>query len=247
MSFNVYFPSMMLHKNPNLQNKKHNESTLKTLQKEIIRADLLVKAYLQDIRECTGPTDVLHRLNREISENMKIMKSGIDALEMLAREQDKESDRNEILKDVNNYLKQFASNQVALRQANLTCQALIDKQSKEELFETTGAAVPRMRVRADKASLSKQSSSITDSLVALNNMMSVQVKQSEESLHTLVNSSTAVVETKEEFKSMGTDIRKSKTLVQKYGRREVTDRVLIVIAAIFFFIIVLYVVQKRLF
>lgn len=238
---------MFLNKNTSLQNKKLNESTLKTLQKEIIRADLLVKAYLQDIRECMGSTDVLNMLNMQIAENMKIMKSSIDELETLAREQDKELDRNEILKDVNNYLKQFASNQVALRQANLTCQALIDKRSKEELFETVTAAVPRMRARADKGSLFKQSSSITDSLVALNNMMSLQVKQSEESLHTLVNSSSTVLETKEEFKSVGSLIHASKTLVQKYSRREVTDRVLIVIAVVFFFITVIYVVQKRLF
>lgn len=237
----------MLNKNPSLQNQKHNESTLKTLQKEIIRADLLVKAYLQDIRECTGPIDVLNRLNMEIAENMKMMKSSIDALEMLAREQDKESDQSEIMKDVHNYLKQFASNQVALRQANLTCQSLIDKRNKEELFETSSPSGPRRRVRADKESLSKQSSSITDRLVALNNMMSQQVKQSEESLHVLVNSSSTVLETKEEFKSMGSVIHQSKMLVRKYGRREVTDRVLIVIAVIFFFITVIYVVQKRLF
>ena len=237
----------MLSKSTNSKNQKHNESTLKTIQKEIMRADLLVKSFLQDIRECVGPTEVLNALNMQIAENMKILKSNIDELEMLAREQDKESDKNEIMKDVNSYLKQFASNQVALRQANLTCQALIDKQNKEELFERTTTAVPRMRVRADKESLAKQSSSITDSLVALNNMMSLQVKQSEESLHTLVTSSSTVLDTKEEFKTMGTAIHQSKTLVHKYGRREMTDRVLIVIAALFFFITVIYVVQKRLF
>lgn len=140
----------MLHKNSSLQNQKHNESTLKTLQKEIIRADLLVKAYLQDIRECTGPIDVLNRLNMQIAENMKMMKSGIDALELLAREQDKESDQNEIMRDVHNYLKQFASNQVALRQANLTCQSLIDKRNKEELFETSSPSVPRRRGKKKK-------------------------------------------------------------------------------------------------
>lgn len=226
--------------------KRQNESSIRLIQQEIVKADLLVKAYLQDIRECTGPTEVLNVMNMQVSENMKLMKSGIEELEILAREQDKDTDKNEILKEVDKYLKQYASNQFTLRKANLACQALIDKQNKEELFERT-TVVQRKRARADKESLAKQSSSITDSLVALNNMMAMQVKQSEESLHTLVSSSATVLDTKEEFKVMGSAIHQSKTLLQKYGRREVTDRVLIVLAVIFFFTCILYVLQKRLF
>lgn len=238
---------MMLGTDISAKNKKNNESTIRTIQQEIVKADLLVKAYLQDIRECTGPIEVLNLLNVQIAENMKMMKSSIEDLEMLAREQDRESDKNDIMKDVNNYLKQFASNQVALRKENLACQALIDKRNKEELFEGSSTPVLRKRGRADKESLAKQSSSITDSLVALNNMMSLQVKQSEESLHALVNSSATVLDTREEFKDMGSAIHQSKVLIQKYGWREMTDRVLIVIAVIFFFICIIYVVQKRLF
>lgn len=236
----------MLGQNTSDKNRKQKESSVKMIQQEIVKADLLVKAHLQDIRECSGPVEVLNVMNIQVAGNMKIMKSGIDDLETLAREQDKETDKKEIMKEVDKYLKQYASNQFALRKANLACQGMIEKQSKDELFERT-TAVQRKRVRADKESLSKQSSSITDNLVALTNSMSVQVKQSEESLHTLVNSSSTVLDTKEEFKAMGSAIHQSKTLIQKYGRREVTDRVLIIIAAIFFFICVIYVIQKRLF
>lgn len=235
---------MFSQNSPKLQ--RQNESSIRMIQQELVKADLKVKAFLQDIRECTGPVEVLNVLNMQVSENMKKMKVAIEELEIIAREQDKESNKTELLKEVDNYLKQYASNQFALRKANLACQALIDKQNKEELFERT-SVVQRKRVRADKESLAKQSSSITDGLVALNNMMAMQVKQSEESLHTLVSSSATVLDTKEEFKAMGSAIHQSKTLLQKYGRREVTDRVLIVLAVIFFVTCIIYVIQKRLF
>lgn len=235
----------MFGQNTANKTQKQSESSIRMIQQEIVKADLLVKAYLQDIRECTGPADVLMVLNMQVSDNMKIMKSGIEELAILAHEQDKESDKNEIMKEVDKYQKLYASNQISLRKCNLACQALIDKQNKDELFERT-TAVQRKRVRADKESLAKQSSSITDSLVALNSMMATQVKASEESLHALANSSSTVLDTSEEFKAMGSAIHQSKTLLQKYGRREVTDRVLIVLAVIFFITCIVYVLQKRL-
>jgi hypothetical protein len=51
----------------------------------------------------------------------------------------------------------------------------------------------------------------------------------------------------EEFKSMGSVISQSKKLITKYGRREVTDRVLILFAAAFFFAVVFIILRKRVF
>ncbi|GIY21894.1 hypothetical protein CDAR_525511 [Caerostris darwini] len=236
----------MFHSEKNLSNRKYNESTIRLIQQDIVKSDLHVKALVQDIRECLGPVEILNNLNMQVSENMKSMKQAIEELEILAREQDKESDKHDLLKNAEKYQKQYASNQFALRKANLATQALLDKQTKEELFERSTTA-PRKRMRADKESLSKQSSAITDNLTVIKNMMVTQVKQSEESLQTLIGSSGVVTETREELKTMGSIIHQSKTLLQKYGRREVTDKVLIVLAALFFLACVFYIVQKRLF
>ncbi|GIY19820.1 hypothetical protein CEXT_468121, partial [Caerostris extrusa] len=234
------------HSEKNLSNRKYNESTIRLIQQDIVKSDLHVKALVQDIRECLGPVEILNNLNMQVSENMKSMKQAIEELEILAREQDKESDKHDLLKNAEKYQKQYASNQFALRKANLATQALLDKQTKEELFERSTTAT-RKRMRADKESLSKQSSAITDNLTVIKNMMVTQVKQSEESLQTLIGSSGVVTETREELKTMGSIIHQSKTLLQKYGRREVTDKVLIVLAALFFLACVFYIVQKRLF
>jgi len=62
-----------------------------------------------------------------------------------------------------------------------------------------------------------------------------------------VSSSRVVGETEEELRSMGGHIQSSHKLLTKYGRREWTDRLLILLALAFFFATVLYIVKKRLF
>ena len=55
-----------------------------------------------------------------------------------------------------------------------------------------------------------------------------------------------ITDTHEEFKSMGGHIHISKKLITKYGRRELTDKLLIFIALVFFFATVLYILKRRL-
>lgn len=56
-----------------------------------------------------------------------------------------------------------------------------------------------------------------------------------------------VGDTQEELKGMGGHIHSAHKLITKYGRRELTDKLLIFLALVFFFLSVLYVVKKRLF
>jgi protein transport protein SEC20 len=56
-----------------------------------------------------------------------------------------------------------------------------------------------------------------------------------------------VSDTQEEFKVMGSAIASAKKLVSRYGRREVTDTILIALAACLFFACCVYVFLKRVF
>lgn len=101
--------------------------------------------------------------------------------------------------------------------------------------------------RMDKESLSKKASSLTEDLLSISQLMSSQVAVSEQSLNSLISSSAVVTETQEEFKMMGSLLGQSRKLLAKFGRREVTDRALIVFALAFYFASCTYVVLKRLF
>lgn len=218
---------------------------LKLCQQHVIKLDFEIKAVIQDIQGCDGPLEALEELNRDVADKIKAFKSQLEELERFANEQDQETDRTALLKDVDSYRKQLTSMQALLRKANLLSQMAIERKEKELLFE--GGTEVRRRRPANKQSAANTTIGVTENLMNLSRMMSSQVTQSEQTMETLVSSSRLVGETEEELKSMGGHIQSSHKLLTKYSRREWTDRLLILLALAFFFASVLYIVKKRLF
>ncbi|GAB1295906.1 Vesicle transport protein SEC20 [Apodemus speciosus] len=215
---------------------------------EIVKFDLEVKALIQDIRDCSGPLSELTELNTKVKEKFQQLKHRIQKLkvelEQSAREQDKESEKQLLLQEVENHKKQMLSNQTSWRKANLTCKLAIDNLEKAELLQ--GGESLRQR-KTTKESLAQTSSTITESLMGISRMMSQQVQQSEEAMQTLVSSSRTLLDANEEFKSMSGTIQLGRKLITKYNRRELTDKLLIFLALALFLATVLYIVKKRLF
>ncbi|KAK3524279.1 hypothetical protein QTP70_026044 [Hemibagrus guttatus] len=248
---------------------------------EIIKYDLEVKALIQDIRECRGPHSLLMELNGAVKEKSNHLRQRIQDMEQMAKEQDKETDKNVIMAETERHHKQMLSNQIAWRKANLACKLVIDNLEKDELlhggdisvrqskhdnvvaviFSNTDVGVQcaqqkthytalggfRCSRKATKENLVETSSDITESLMSISRMMAQEVKQSEESISTLVTSSRSLLETNEEFKSMTATIHLGQKLILKYNRRELTDKLLIFLALALFFATVLYILKKRLF
>ncbi|XP_051955583.1 vesicle transport protein SEC20-like [Xyrauchen texanus] len=211
---------------------------------EIIKYDLEIKAIIQDIRECSGPQTVLMDLNATVKEKFSQLRQRIQDMEQMAKEQDRETDKQAILSETECHRKQMLSNQMAWRKANLACKLAIDNLEKDELLQ--GGDSVRQR-KATKESLVQTSSDITGSLMGISRMMAQQVQQSEETIGTLATSSKTVQETNEEFKSMTSTIHLGRKLILKYNRRELTDKLLIFLALSLFLATVLYILKKRLF
>ncbi|XP_052393514.1 vesicle transport protein SEC20 [Carassius gibelio] len=211
---------------------------------EIIKYDLEIKALIQDIRECCGPQAVLLDLNSTVKEKFNQLRQRIQDMEQMAKEQDRETDKQAILSETEGHRKQMLSNQTAWRKANLACKMAIDNLEKDELLQ--GGDSVRQR-KATKESLVQTSSDITESLMSVSRMMSQQVQQSEETIGTLASSSRTVLETNEEFKAMTGTIHSGRKLILKYNRRELTDKLLIFLALALFLATVLYILKKRLF
>ncbi|XP_059398369.1 vesicle transport protein SEC20-like [Carassius carassius] len=211
---------------------------------EIIKYDLEIKALIQDIRECCGPQAVLLDLNSTVKEKFNQLRQRIQDMEQMAKEQDRETDKQAILSEMEGHRKQMLSNQTAWRKANLACKMVIDNLEKDELLQ--GGDSVRQR-KATKESLVQTSSDITESLMSVSRMMSQQVQQSEETIGNLASSSRTVQETNEEFKAMTGTIHSGRKLILKYNRRELTDKLLIFLALALFLATVLYILKKRLF
>ncbi|XP_039631342.1 vesicle transport protein SEC20 isoform X2 [Polypterus senegalus] len=198
-----------------------------------------------DIRECQGPHSELADLNAKVKEKFHQLRGRIQDLEQLAKEQDKESEKLALLNEMENHRKQMLSNQTAWRKANLACTLAIDNSEKDNLLRGGSSSV-RQR-KTTKESLVQTSGEITESLLSISRMMSQQVQQSEETMHTLATSSRTVLETNEEFKAMTGTIQLGRKLITKYNRREFTDKLLIFLALALFLATVVYILKKRLF
>ncbi|GAA6084395.1 vesicle transport protein SEC20, partial [Tachysurus ichikawai] len=198
-----------------------------------------------DISECTGPHTKLTELNNTVKEKFVRLRQRIQDLEQMGKEQDKESEKLALLRQVESHRKQMLSNQTAWRKANLASNLAIDKLEKEDLL-SVGDSTARQR-KVTKESLVQNSSDITESLMNISRMMSQQVNQSEETISTLATSSRTVLETNEEFKAMTGTIQLGRKLITKYNRRELTDKLLIFLALALFLATVLYILKKRFF
>ncbi|NWU78788.1 SEC20 protein, partial [Onychorhynchus coronatus] len=217
---------------------------LRVCHQEIVKFDLEIKAAVQDIRDCPGPLSALTELNAAVKEKFRHLRGCIQELEQMAKEQDKESEKQALLREVENHKKQMLSNQAAWRKANLACKIAIDNSEKDQLLQ--GRDSLRQR-KTTKESLAESASNITESLMSISRMMSQQVQQSEETVQTLANSSRTILEANEEFKSMSGTIQLGRKLITKYNRRELTDKLLIFLALALFLATVLYILKKRLF
>ncbi|XP_035390835.1 vesicle transport protein SEC20 isoform X1 [Electrophorus electricus] len=213
-------------------------------EQEIIKYDLEIKALVQDISECAGPQSELTELNCKVKERFKHLRLRIQDLEQMGKEQDRESDRLALLRQVEGHRKQMLSNQTAWRKANLASNLAIDKMEKENLLNVGGTEAKQRKLT--KQSLAQTSSDITENLMSISRMMSQQVKQSTETMSTLATSSRTVLETNEEFKAMTGTIKLGRKLITKYNRRELTDKLLIFLALALFLATVLYILKKRL-
>ncbi|AWO99913.1 hypothetical protein SMAX5B_006779 [Scophthalmus maximus] len=213
---------------------------------EIIKYDLEIKALIQDIRDCPGPQPALRELNAQVKEKFNQLRLRIQDLEQMAREQDREMDRQSIQAETESQRRQMLSNQTAWRKSNLACKLAIDSLEKHELLREGENPSTRQR-KVTKESLVETSSNITDNLMSMSRMMAEQVKQSEDSIGTLATSSKTVQETNDEFRNMTGTIHLGRKLILKYNRRELTDKLLIFLALALFFGTVLYILKKRLF
>lgn len=147
-------------------------------------------------------------------------------------------------KDVDSHREQFSKTLQAFRKANISTMLEIEKSDKAELFTMTPDTELRQR---NKTSLISQQESVTERMLSISKNLADTTQKSAATLETLVHSSATVDGTNDELQSTGGNIQQSGKLLNKYGRRENTDKILLLFAFVFFLACVFYIVQKRLF
>ncbi|CAG2104139.1 unnamed protein product [Medioppia subpectinata] len=230
-----------------------NQVFVNDLKDNIIRSDLELKTLIKDILDCNTTNEDLNYLISCVSQRIRSHKKSIDDLLKATKELPNVSVKKSLDSEIDGFRNQLEANSMALRKAIASSQKSISTKTREQLLgldSTTGGSTQSSLRQRNTSTVNSQvlatkSTAITDNLKTVSRLLASQVTQSEHTLQTLVSSSATVTETGEEFKSMANLIVHSRKLLTKYGRREVTDKVLIIIALMFFFGCVLYVMTKR--
>jgi len=218
------------------------------LQKEIVSADIELKNLIHEISEEKFDVSQLSLAYRQASECHKKMCRIIDQFSEFGAGVIKKDERDEFNNQVDTYRKIAHANQLSLRKANASAQRALETQLREELLLSglaEGNDGVRKRGKMEKDHLVKNSTNVTSNLLSISRMMSDQVQHSSSAIEHLVVTSSTLVESGEEAKSMKNVIHTSSKLLSKYDRRETTDKILIFLTFVFFFACCAYVLQKR--
>nr|CAG4642083.1 EOG090X0EO1 [Eurycercus lamellatus] len=218
---------------------------METLKSSILKGNLSIQNVLQKIQQPDiTETDVL-MLNSEYRTQFKQLKQVIDDFERLAREEDEDG---ELMDEVELYKSQLTSLQTSFRKANAQSQLTINLKNKSELFYSNPTEMElRSRQGKSKDDIIKMSTNVTANLRSICQSMASVVEQNKGTLEVLAQSSQTVTDTQEEYKVMGSALVSTKKLVSRFGRRETTDLIMIVLALTVFFAACVYVIQKRMF
>uniref|UniRef100_A0A3P9Q4E9 BCL2 interacting protein 1 n=1 Tax=Poecilia reticulata TaxID=8081 RepID=A0A3P9Q4E9_POERE len=76
-------------------------------EQEILKYDLEIKALIQDITECDGPQSKLTEINTDVKKHFHNLRLRIQDFERMAMEQDRESDKQALLSQVEGHRKQM--------------------------------------------------------------------------------------------------------------------------------------------
>ncbi|XP_034546388.1 V-type proton ATPase subunit e 1 isoform X2 [Notolabrus celidotus] len=152
-------------------------------EQEILKYDLEIKALIQDINECEGPQSKLTELNSDVKKSFHNLRLRIQDLEQMAMEQDKESDKQVLMSQVEGHRKQMLSNQTVWRKANLASKLSIDNMEKQALLGGSDSTARQRKMT--KEGIAQTTSNITENLMSISRMMAQQVQQSEETVTSL--------------------------------------------------------------
>nr|SVE71341.1 EOG090X0EO1 [Daphnia similis]SVE71973.1 EOG090X0EO1 [Daphnia similis] len=225
--------------------KNSDSAEVESLKNDILRGNLSIQSILHKIQKPDITESDVVVLNSEYRSEFKRLKHCIDEFEKVAKDEDEDG---ELAEDVNLFRNQLTNLQTAFRKANVQCQLTVNMKNKAELFYSNPEEMEvRSRQMKSKEELIKMSTNVTANLRNISQSMASVLEQNRGTLEVLAQSSNTVCDTQDEFKVMGSALITTKKLVSRFGRRETTDLILIILALTAFFAACVYVIQKRMF
>ena len=185
-------------------------------------------------------------INREIRARFGELRNKLKDLPLFKLELSSQLEAEDFDKEIQVHNQRFYTLQSNLKEANLDSLRKRTVAEKSELLSSNykssgdGDLVLPTRERVVETA-----GNLTENISELNRMVAEEVKRMNEANAVLSRSSRQVVETQREFRTMSAHVKDSERLLSRFGRRLMTDKVLILLAVLFFVAACLYVVKKR--
>ncbi|RHZ86669.1 hypothetical protein Glove_48g65 [Diversispora epigaea] len=233
---------------------------MSTLAPEILSLfENLNKRQLEIEEKITRLKNVLNlitqqELSAEIRGSIKELGKLIDAVKLIAEEQEKEKDKNAILQRLQRNEELHKQLQASHRRAILTSKQNIEREAKIEREMLLGRGdsgrnlnVFEMRNRnlTSEDTLIHSAKDVTESLRRTTELMQQEIERSAYSAKILDESSKTLKTTFSEYRGFASVVRGSKQLITKLEQIDWTDRLLIIFGLLVFSLVVLYILKKR--
>ncbi|CAF0707135.1 unnamed protein product [Brachionus calyciflorus] len=147
--------------------------------------------------------------------------------------------------------KEHLSNvETRFRNAYLASKIKIEQSERENLFSSLSdnkTDVELKKRNLTNQMLAKKSNELTNKFSDINRQLKWTENQTSDILPVLDESSRSLKNIQQDFGIMKSSISEGKRLLVRLGRREFTDKLLIILSLCFFFSVVFYIVWKRIF
>ncbi|XP_068629959.1 vesicle transport protein SEC20 [Battus philenor] len=222
------------------------DANYQSFVKNLAKYHFQVKAVIQDILECRS-MEKLNAHNEKGRALLTSLREELDSLDLYG----KETRDDRFIVELESQKHLLASLLREFRAANVSTLFTIEKEQRDELLQSKmegeKSNVRLRKPQVKKDGLLNATTGVTEQLLSISRQLADTTQRSQATLDSLVSSSSTVHGTQSELENTAGTISQSSKLLNKYGRREFTDKIIMFFAFLFFLAVCLYIVQKRLF
>ncbi|KAI6170771.1 Sec20 [Aphelenchoides bicaudatus] len=134
-----------------------------------------------------------------------------------------------------------------IKQDSLITKNREEQEQRDALLKPSRSGVFSKRTERRDRQARVDAKETTKNLSSLVQRMGDEVRLSEQSTMILTTSSSTLKDTGLQMNAIGQSIKSGGKLITKYGRRELTDKILLFMALLLYFGVIIYILKKRVF
>jgi len=216
-------------------------------EKELVNLEFIIQRDIIDLRDTIEPLEKISERSVAIQEKMKLFRTNLKELKQIALEQDSERDKEKVLEKVKAHEKELSNLNDLFRKATIQSKVNLNKQQaiEKEALLKGGEESKRIKEMHSKAAVMKTASDVTLRMRRTRQLINEEVQRGNATMQILESSSKTLDNVRQEYSSLTNFVRSARGLLTQIKRRELTDKLLILLGLVFFFLVVIFIFRRR--